>query len=363
MNVIILAAGRGTRFEPDTPKCLCPIGLETIVSRQIKQIRTYLPDSNIVIVAGFEHTWVQEYCQGYDADIIVCYNGKFAEDKNIYSGLRGIESVDGGTLIIEGDCIFSDTMFEGIRDRLADDDTDTIFFLGGAADKDKTNGVVKTDSKGRFEKYTIGEKDDVADSYNMTGVTWIPEALHKTFMDELRTLSEESMDQYYFEPLVRNSKSYSTYTEVLGDECYTFNTKEEYLAAYESLDCNPVVELFDVSKLVHIEDYDKKAAKELEKKIKKDNRWTRPLCIDPDGLVMDGQHRMEVALSMKLSKVPVIIYNYDEVPIYSLRDDEKVSHKKVKKKAKKGDIYPYKTVKHVFNEDDLICDYALTELK
>lgn len=363
MNVIILAAGRGTRFSEDTPKCLCALGTETIMSRQIKQVREHLPDAKIVVVVGFEHTLVQEYAQSFDTDIEVCYNKRYQSDQNIYSCLRGIESIGGGALILEGDCIFSDEAFVKIKEALEEDDSDSMFFLGAAASMDKTNGIVKIDAKGKFSKYNIGERDDVAGYYNMTGATWIPADLQETYLSELEALSKESMSQYYFQPLLNNSRNYGLRGEVIGDACYTFNTKEEYLTAYDSLDANPVVELYDVSKLKHIEDYDRDAVKKLKRKIKKDGKWIRPLCISPEGYVMDGQHRMEVAKELELTRVPVIVYQYEEVPIYSLREDESFRCRDVKRRAKKGDIYPYKTVKHIFNEDDLICEYTLEELK
>ncbi|HIL27231.1 MAG TPA: hypothetical protein EYG21_07610 [Nitrospinaceae bacterium] len=171
------------------------------------------------------------------------------------------------------------------------------------------------------------------------------------------------MNEYYFEPLVRSGEKYNVYTEVLGDECYTFNTKEAYLSVCEELGCNPKVELFEVSKLKHIEDYNRDAVIALTDKIRAEGRWIRPLCVNKEGLVMDGQHRMEVAKNLGLSKVPVIIYNYNQVPIYSLRDDYSFSYRDVVRRVGENNIYPYKTVKHVFNEDDLRCDYILEDLR
>ena len=363
MNVVILSAGRGTRFEESLPKCLCPLGTETVISRQIRQIRTYLPDANITVVTGFEGEWVRRYCQSFDSNVRICYNDKFKSDKNIYSCLIGLDAIEGGCLILEGDCIFSDKMFEGVYDRLRRNDDDVIFFLGKPAEASGLNGVIGTGPTGRFLGYTIGTKTDVTNSYNMAGATWIPSSYCSIFKKDLRRLSSLSMSEYYFEPLVRPGKKYNVYTEVLGDECYTFNTKEAYLSACEELGCNPKVELFEASKLKHIEDYSRDAVAALTDKIRAEGRWVRPLCISKEGLVMDGQHRMEVAKNLGLSKVPVIIYNYNQVPIYSLREDYSFTYKDVVRRAGENSIYPYKTVKHVFNEDDLRCDYALEDLK
>jgi NDP-sugar pyrophosphorylase family protein len=63
MKVVILAAGRGSRFYPYTkyiPKCLLDIGSETILEHQINHIRNCGIDK-VVIVVGFGFEKVENF--------------------------------------------------------------------------------------------------------------------------------------------------------------------------------------------------------------------------------------------------------------------------------------------------------------
>jgi len=124
------------------------------------------------------------------------------------------------------------------------------------------------------------------------------------------------------------------------------------------------VELIEVKKLLHIEEFGPKKVINLREKILTDNKWTNPLKISTDFLVMDGQHRMEVAKSLNLKYVPCLIYDYNEVEVWSLRKNQVVTRDLIIKKAHARDIYPYKTAKHSFPDSgSLICNFNLQELK
>lgn len=112
---------------------------------------------------------------------------------------------------------------------------------------------------------------------------------------------------------------------------------------------NVAIEFIPTSYLKHIEDYSKKRAEWLIQKIKNEQIWTKPLCLDKKHhLVMDGQHRMEAAKILGLAYVPCILFDYHSVKIWSLRDNYHVDHETVITRALNENIYPYKTVKHLF---------------
>lgn len=127
---------------------------------------------------------------------------------------------------------------------------------------------------------------------------------------------------------------------------------------------NRTIMLIEVNKLLHIEDYGRKKVLNLEEKILKDNKWTNPLKISKEFLVMDGQHRMEVAKKLGLKVVPCLIFDYDEVKVWSLRKNQVVTSELIIKKSLSGDIYPYKTAKHAFPDSgDLTCNFIIDDLK
>jgi L-serine kinase (ADP) len=125
------------------------------------------------------------------------------------------------------------------------------------------------------------------------------------------------------------------------------------------------IELIETDTLLHIEDYGRKKVEWLKNKITEEGFWTVPLKLDKEHhLVMDGQHRMEVAKAIGLKFVPCMLYTYDEVNVWSLRSNHKVDQHSIIKRALSGDIYPYKTAKHSFPDSgDVTCCFSLEELK
>ena len=123
--------------------------------------------------------------------------------------------------------------------------------------------------------------------------------------------------------------------------------------------------MVETSLLRHIEGFSKKRVAWLKNKISTENIWLVPLKIDDEhNLVMDGQHRMEVAKALALSYVPCIKYSYNEVEVWSLRANHVVTPQLIINKALCGDIYPYKTAKHSFPDSgDLLCEFELSELR
>ena len=78
---------------------------------------------------------------------------------------------------------------------------------------------------------------------------------------------------------------------------------------------------------------------------------------------MDGQHRMEVAKELGLSKVPSIGFKHSEVDFWSLRPkNHDVSLELIMSKSLSGNIYPYKTVKYSFPTEIPGCAIHLGEL-
>ena len=123
------------------------------------------------------------------------------------------------------------------------------------------------------------------------------------------------------------------------------------------------IQLKDVTKLKHIEGFSKKRVLWLKNKILEEGIWNKPLALDlKHCLVLDGQHRMEVALSLGLRVVPVVKYDYSLVEVWSLREKYSFNWSEVTNNALRGSIYPYKTVKHRFPGDVPACHFFLEEL-
>ena len=62
---------------------------------------------------------------------------------------------------------------------------------------------------------------------------------------------------------------------------------------------------------------------------------------------------------MKIKKIPVIMVDYNEIEIWSLRKDEIVNHELVIKRSLKGDIYPKKLLNIILIFPIPSCKYYL----
>jgi len=126
-----------------------------------------------------------------------------------------------------------------------------------------------------------------------------------------------------------------------------------------------LVELISVASLKHIEGFSEKRVLWLKDKILREGIWSVPIKIDAQHhLVMDGQHRMEVASLLGLSVVPCICYQYDEVEVWSLRSSYAVTADEIIKRSLTGNIYPYKTAKHRFPfGEEILCHIPIDKLR
>ena len=96
-----------------------------------------------------------------------------------------------------------------------------------------------------------------------------------------------------------------------------------------------------------IEGHNEQRVDWLSAKIFSEGYWSKPIAIAKEhNLVMDGHHRLQSALKLKLRRVPCFIFSYKEINIYSLREEIEVSREIIEKNFLDSKIFPYKTVKH-----------------
>ena len=122
--------------------------------------------------------------------------------------------------------------------------------------------------------------------------------------------------------------------------------------------------MVSIKKLLPIEDYIKERADLLYDEISNSTWWTKPIVVDIENfLILDGHHRFQVAKKLKLKKIPVVFTKYSDVEVWSLRKSEYVDVPTVIKRAKNNNIYPNKTVKHIFQFSVPHCKIKISNLK
>lgn len=77
--------------------------------------------------------------------------------------------------------------------------------------------------------------------------------------------------------------------------------------------------------------------------------WTQPICIEGTvHALLDGHHRLAAARELGLARVPVHVFDYDEVDLLSWRPEIAPTRAEVLARAVSGTLYPHKTTRHVF---------------
>ncbi len=115
LNVVILAAGMGTRLGRPHPKPLTPLADgRTIMRQQLDHIRAaYGDDARVTIVVGFKKDLVMEEAAG---DAAFVYNEIYDQTNTSKSLLKALRLTQpGGTLWLNGDVVFVPGLLAELR--------------------------------------------------------------------------------------------------------------------------------------------------------------------------------------------------------------------------------------------------------
>lgn len=85
--------------------------------------------------------------------------------------------------------------------------------------------------------------------------------------------------------------------------------------------------------------------------ITRKGHWLEPIVVEKSqGIVMDGNHRLNVARQLGLKRIPCILLEYDDPRVrvhhWTTGDAFEVEH--IYKTIARGELFPYKTTRHRF---------------
>lgn len=121
MKAVILSAGQGSRLHPlteDCPKCLLTLGETTMLGHQIQQLAASGVEE-IAVVAGFRAAAVEaEISTHHTPGMIVktVFNPFFHVADNLASCWMARGEMDRDFVIVNGDTIFEQAVYERLRD-------------------------------------------------------------------------------------------------------------------------------------------------------------------------------------------------------------------------------------------------------
>lgn len=119
MKALILNSGLGSRMGDLTsthPKCMTSITNEdTIISRQLKQLRKYGIDEVIMTTGLFEEV-LKDYCESLKLKIKITFikNPIYRDTNYIYSIYCARKYLDDDIILMHGDLVFDDIVLEEI---------------------------------------------------------------------------------------------------------------------------------------------------------------------------------------------------------------------------------------------------------
>lgn len=370
-EVVILAAGRSRRMEQLSrrePKCLLPYKGERVLERLVRQIKENGAE-RIYITTGYCASKIEEIFKD-DPIVETIENKYYEEDVNILSMSLAISKVSGPVVIFEADTIMEDALVKYVMG--SDFEGKSVWFTRGQFTPSQYGGILKSDKYGEITDIRIvsAYNERFKNYSKLSGIMRVGGNEIELFKALIHKYARTTIKQYFLNAWIENIKLLTGYEAGIENfKFFTFNKPEEYYQVQntdiDTKQDNIRVELVRVSDMHGIEEFDPARADVLENKVKAEGRWTVPVIIAQKGcLVLDGQHRLEVARRMGLSKIPAIVVDYNDVSVWTLRKEIPVSPQKVERKVLKDNtIYPYKTVKHKFNFDIPSIDYSLDELK
>jgi choline kinase len=321
----------------------------------------------IVITIGYKANIIKEIFKD-NKDVILVENTMYEEDVNIYSMKLALDHITGPCVIFEADTIMEDALVKYVVG--SDFEGKSVWFTKGKFKNTQYGAIVNSDKFGNITdlKIVAAFQEKYKNYTKVTGLMRVSNKELEFFKSRVSIYAQNTIKQYYLTPWMEHLKSLPCIeADITPFAFFTFNKPEEYYQVknvkIDLLQEAPPVELVDVSFMKGIEAYSEERVKELMEKIRTENKWTVPVIIEQKyHLVLDGQHRLEASKRLGIKKIPAIMVNYNDVQVWTLRKEEKVSVKRVFDRMLKGHPYPYKTVKHKFNFKIPTINFSLNTL-
>lgn len=151
MQIIILAAGRGSRMEhltENTNKCLLELNGVSFLARIITQLSACRPE-RVVLVVGYQADKVRAVAEASPLSIEVVENDRWARDTNIYSMHLALErvSAEQPTLLMDGDCYLDSGAMQALVTETACGDS-IWFTCGPFRPEHKAGGIIESPGAG-----------------------------------------------------------------------------------------------------------------------------------------------------------------------------------------------------------------------
>lgn len=119
-------------------------------------------------------------------------------------------------------------------------------------------------------------------------------------------------------------------------------------AASDVSSLSSILKLIEPSKLIPHEETHEDKVKEIIDSFETTGLWMQPIMVDSGSLVlMDGHHRRQAAIRMKLIVIPCLMLSYDLVSLEFWNNCQACEPETLISNAKSGKLLPPKTTRHI----------------
>ncbi len=188
VQVVILAAGFGTRLGRPFPKPLTPLATgKTIMAQQVDNCRSALgADTRLLVVVGFKMDHIMEAFP----DVLYAYNERYDSTNTCKSLLRALQlSGPGGVLWLNGDVVFDPAILTEVRP-LIDADTSFVCVNTSAVAEEEVKYTV--DAHGYVAELSKTVRDGLGEA---VGINYVAASAKATLVAHL----DKCEDDDYFE--------------------------------------------------------------------------------------------------------------------------------------------------------------------
>lgn len=199
IQVVILAAGMGTRLGKPWPKPLTPLADgRSILQQQIENVRSVFSDSaRISIVVGFKLEMIMEA----HPDVSFIYNEAYDQTNTSKSLLKALRaSQESGVLWMNGDVVFDARVLERVKDRII---SEKSFVCVNTATVGEEEIKYTVDAKGKIKLLSKQVQEALGEA---VGINFISKNDKAALIEELTNCADNEYFERGLELAIENSK-------------------------------------------------------------------------------------------------------------------------------------------------------------
>ena len=128
----------------------------------------------------------------------------------------------------------------------------------------------------------------------------------------------------------------------------------------------PTVKLVALNRLKAHEATSPARSRKVQRQLFRAGLFTKPILIDKKTkVILDGHHRSYLLKKLGYKKIPALLLSYHSrrIKVKSRRRNIKVAKNLVLARARRGQLFPYKTTKHLLPYSVPKINYHLSKLK